>query len=252
MICTLIEQARSDAMEVLRKKKIETENNANDIALNDMYDEQKKQAKEKLNKNKRDRALANNHKPVVFLLYTNRYSDEFPLIFDNECEQVFVDVLLPSDDEKVEAIVINDVNIYDDNCSNTLNLRVLSQKSSLTLMSFEQVMIHIKLSTAEQSASIDEIKLLLLNSKDNTIDNEMFASVLKNTIISSIINSKKNFGAANNGSPNETNNNNGNGSSSENNCILECLSKGLQDKQLLKRGSLRAYMMEQTKDKNKT
>ena len=105
MICTLIEQARSDAMEVLRKKKIETENNANDIALNDMYDEQKKQAKEKLNKNKRDRALANNHKPVVFLLYTNRYSDEFPLIFDNECEQVFVDVLLPSDDEKVQAIV---------------------------------------------------------------------------------------------------------------------------------------------------
>ena len=105
-------------MDVLRTEKIEIENNANDIALNDMYDEQKKQEEEKLNKYKRDRAK--NHESVVFLLYNNRYSDEFPLIFINEWEQVFVE-LLPSNDEKVQAIVINDVNIYDDNCSNTLN-----------------------------------------------------------------------------------------------------------------------------------
>ena len=112
-------------------------------------------------------------------------------------------------------------------------------------MSFEQAMIHIKLSTAEQSAAIDEIKLLLLNSKNNKIDNGMFANVLKNRIISSIIKSKKNSGAANNSAPNASNNNSGgNGSSSENNGILECLSNILQEKQLPKRGSLHAYMME--------
>ena len=72
----------------------------------------------------------------------------------------------------------------------------------------------------------------------------MFANVLKNRIISSIIKSKTNSGAANNSAPNASNNNGDGNSSSENNGILECLSNILQEKQLPKRGSLHAYMME--------
>ena len=95
-ILYLIEKARSDAIDVFCKEKIEIENNVNDIALNDRhdkYDEQKKREDEKLNGKQRDRA--NNNKSVVFLIYNNRYSDEFPLIFSNEWKQVFVDTLLP-------------------------------------------------------------------------------------------------------------------------------------------------------------
>ena len=52
-------------------------------------------------------------KNIVFLVYCNRNTKDYPLIFNCEWKHLFLDALLPANQSSFQQIQINDINIFD-------------------------------------------------------------------------------------------------------------------------------------------